>query len=206
MVCPECEGKIRPIRGARCFKCGKPVKEEQEYCQECAVRPRMYDQGRGIFLYDSIMKRSLIRYKYYGSREYGDFYARAMYVYARKEIAGWNPDLIVPVPLYWRKRRMRGFNQAAYLAQRLGEYTGIPVDETVVKKIRRTRSQKKLSGAERRNNLKGAFLVTKKVQGLKVLVIDDVYTTGSTMDAMAACLKEGEAKAVCFLTVCTGEN
>ena len=99
---------------------------------------------------------------------------------------------------------MRGFNQAAYLAERLSGYTGIPWDEQLVRKIKKTRSQKKLNAAERRRNLKKAYLVTGKISGLTVLVVDDVYTTGSTMDAMAMSLREAGAEEVYFLTVCAG--
>ena len=111
---------------------------------------------------------------------------------------------IVPVPLHPRKKRNRGFNQAAYLAERLSGFCGIPWREDVVRKVRNTRSQKKLNAAKRRQNLKNAYQVTADITGLSVLVVDDVYTTGSTMDAMAQCLLEAGAKEVYFLTVCAG--
>ena len=89
---------------------------------------------------------------------------------------------------------MRGFNQAAYLAERLSVLTGIPWNEHLVKKIRSTRSQKKLNAIQRRQNLKNAYQVTEKIPGFSVLVVDDVYTTGSTADAMAMCLLEAGAE------------
>ena len=95
MICPECEKELRPIGHPRCYKCGKPI-ETGEYCRDCQKHRHMYEQGRGIFVYDGIMRRSVTRYKYYGCREYGDFYARAMYRYAQKELREWKPDLIVP--------------------------------------------------------------------------------------------------------------
>ena len=164
----------------------------------------MFEQGRGIFVYDSSMRRSVTRYKYYGCREYGDFYAKAMSIFGKKYLERWKPDLIVPVPLHPRKKRMRGFNQAAYLAERLSELTGIPWEEHLVKKIRSTRSQKKLNAIQRRQNLKNAYRVTGKIPGFSVLVVDDVYTTGSTADAMAMCLLEAGAEKVYFLTICAG--
>ena len=127
-----------------------------------------------------------------------------MSIYGKQYMERWTPQLIVPVPLYPGKKRMRGFNQAAYLAERLSGYTGIPWDEQLVRKIKKTRSQKKLNAAERRRNLKKAYLVTGKISGLTVLVVDDVYTTGSTMDAMAMSLREAGAEEVYFLTVCAG--
>lgn len=203
LVCPECEKKIRPIGHPRCYKCGKPI-EEGEYCKDCQKHTHIFDQGRGIFVYDGIMRRSVTRYKYYGCREYGDFYAKALYRYARKELNQWKPDLIVPVPIHKSKERLRGFNQAAYLAERLSCYTGIPVDTDLVQKVVKTKSQKKLNAMQRRKNLEKAFLVTKNIKGKDILVIDDVYTTGSTIDAMAGCLRKRGAKNIYFLTVCIG--
>ena len=203
MICPECEKKLRPIGHPRGYKCGKPI-EEGEYCKDCQKHTHIFDQGRGIFVYDGIMRRSVTRYKYYGCREYGDFYAKAMYRYAWKNLNQWKPDLIVPVPIHKSKERLRGFNQAAYLAERLGCYTGIPVDTDLVQKVVKTKSQKKLNAMQRRKNLEKAFLVTKNIRGKDVLVIDDVYTTGSTIDAMAGCLRKRGAKNIYFLTVCIG--
>ena len=147
-----------------------------------------------------------MKYKYFGRREYGRFYAKAMCLYAGKELERWKPDIIVPVPLHWKKQRMRGFNQAAFLAEEISKLTGIPADAALVKKTKKTRSQKKLDAAQRRKNLKEAFQVSKEVKGKKILVVDDVYTTGSTMDAMASCLLEKGACKVWFLTLCIGRN
>lgn len=202
LLCPECASDLRPITEPRCYRCGRPVREDEEYCRDCAAHPKAFTRGQGIFLYDERMKHSVLRYKYQGCREYGRFYARAMYQYGGKAIRGWRPDLLVPVPLYPRKQRMRGFNQAQYLAQELSTYTGIPADAGLVRKIRPTRSQKKLNARERSRNLKDAFWVTRRVDGLRILLIDDVYTTGSTMDAMAHCLRRAGASEIFFLTLC----
>lgn len=205
MICPQCETMLHPIGHPRCFKCGKPV-EKGEFCRDCQKRKHMFEQGRGIFVYDSSMRRSVTRYKYYGCREYGDFYAKAMYRYAKMELREWKPDLIVSVPVHRSKERMRGFNQAAYLAERISRYTGIPADMGLVQKNIKTKSQKKLNALQRRKNLEKAFCVTGDVRGKDILVIDDVYTTGSTIDAMASCLKKKGAENVYFLTVCIGRT
>lgn len=206
VICEKCRDTLHPIEEPRCFKCGKPVEEGEEYCPDCTKRKHYFDRGRGIFIYDERMRRSMVRYKYYGCREYGDFYSRAMCLYGKKELALWKPDIIVPVPIHRAKERRRGFNQAAYLAERIGRYTGIPTDLTLIAKVQKTRSQKKLTALQRQENLKNAFRVQRSVKGKKILVVDDVYTTGSTMDAMARCLKEKGASQVYFLTVCIGER
>ena len=206
-VCAICRSldRPRPVRAPYCLKCGKPLEDfRQEYCQDCRREQHYFSEGRSIFSYGEMWRQSLVRFKYYGCREYGDFYAKAMSIYGKKYLERWRPQLIVPVPLHPRKKRNRGFNQAAYLAERLSGFCGIPWREDVVRKVRNTRSQKKLNAAKRRQNLKNAYQVTADITGLSVLVVDDVYTTGSTMDAMAQCLLEAGAKEVYFLTVCAG--
>ncbi|MEQ2371316.1 double zinc ribbon domain-containing protein [Blautia sp. CLA-JM-H16] len=204
LICERCAGRIRPISGALCMKCGKPVKMEEEYCPVCRNGNRYFSEGRSIFPYGELWRQSLVRFKYYGCREYGDFYAKAMSVYGRKYLERWKPQLLVPVPLHPSKKRMRGFNQSAYLAEKLSVFTGTPWDDSLVIKIRRTRSQKKLDAVQRRNNLRKAYRVSRKLSDVTVLVVDDVYTTGSTMEAMAMCLLEAGARDVYFLTVCAG--
>lgn len=204
LVCPDCFQKAMPMKEPLCMKCGRLVRMEEEYCQDCRSGVHHFTEGRSIFPYGEIWRQSLVRFKYYGCREYGDFYAKAISIYGRKYLERWKPQLIVPVPLHSRKKRMRGFNQAAYLAERVSRFTGIPWSDNLVIKIRNTKSQKKLNASQRKKNLRNAYLVTRKITGFSVLVVDDVYTTGSTMDAMAMCLQEAGAKDVYFLTVCAG--
>ena len=205
-ICPQCESIFHPVSEYYCMKCGKPVNETEEYCSECRHRERKFIRGRSVFLYNGQMKNSLLRYNYYGSREYGKYYAEAICRYVGRDIRSWRPDVIIPVPLHRRKKRMRGFNQAAYLAEKLSCYTGIMTDTNLVRKVIKTKSQKKLNALQRRKNLEKAFAVSEDVRGKDILVIDDVYTTGSTIDAMASCLKKKGAENVYFLTVCIGRT
>ncbi|MDD5804901.1 MAG: ComF family protein [Clostridia bacterium] len=206
LLCPDCARDIQPITGARCYKCGKPVKEEEEYCWDCQKHPGAFDQGRGIFLYDDRMKYSIMKYKYFGCREYSRFYGKAMYLYGKSMLSQWKPQVIVPVPLHWKKMRSRGFNQAELLARELSRYTGISVNTRMLKKCHTTRSQKKLDAAQRRKNLQEAFTVIGNPEGMRILLIDDVYTTGSTMDVLSRALLEKGAANVFFLTLCIGRN
>lgn len=180
--------------------------EEEEYCRDCQSHPGAFDQGRGIFLYDDRMKYSIMKYKYFGYREYSRFYGKAMYLYGRDLLALWQPQMIVPVPLHWRKQKIRGFNQAELLARELSRYTGIPVNTRLLKKNHATRSQKKLDAAGRKQNLREAFQVVGNPAGKSILLIDDVYTTGSTMDVLARALLGKGASHVFFLTLCIGRN
>ena len=106
------------------------------------------------------MKQSLLRYKYYGSREYGWYYAEEICRYVGTQIKRWNPDILVPVPMTCRKKRIRGFNQAEDLAEKIGELLQIPVAAGLAVKKRETKSQKKLNAVERmcRGNLFRYFM------------------------------------------------
>ena len=202
LVCPDCEKTLRPIEQPFCMKCGAPVREGEEFCMECRKTEHRFTCGRGIFSYNDVWKQSIEKYKYYGCREYGDFYADKMARHGARDVRRWGPDLLVSVPLHRKKLRIRGFNQSWYLAERIGRILRIPAEESAVVKVRETKSQKKLAVPERRNNLKGAFAAAIPVAGKRILVVDDIYTTGSTMDAMADCLLKAGAAEVFFLTFC----
>ena len=135
------------------MKCGRQVDKEAEYCRDCGKRERNFTQGKGIFPYDEMWKFSIEKYKYYGCREYGIFYAEAIFLFGKKDIIRWKPDRIIPVPLHRKKDRKRGFNQSAYISGHLSFLTGIPSDEKMIEKCRNTKSQKKLNAQERRRNL-----------------------------------------------------
>ena len=190
MICLDCAGDLRPVSGPRCYKCGKPVNGDEEYCRDCGAHPGAFDQGRGIFLYDDRMRYSIMKYKYFGCQEYSRFYGKALYIYGKDMLALWKPQIIIPVPLHRRKQRIRGFNQAELLAKELSRYAGIPVDTAILRK----------------KNLQKAFQVVGNPAGMRILLIDDVYTTGSTMDVLAKLLLEKGASHVYFLTLCIGNN
>ena len=206
MICVKCRAKLRPIGEPRCKKCGKPLEDgQEELCRDCRVRPHWFEEGRGIFLYDQKMKDSIIRYKYGGRRIYGEFYIRALALYGESSMKLWRPQAVFPVPMEKRKKRKRGFNQSEQLALGIGRQFGIPVCSDWIQKVKKTKSQKKLNAAERRRNLQEAFRGKPGVWKIeRALIVDDVYTTGATIDAVAGELKKHGVKKVYFLTICTG--
>ena len=114
------------------------------------------------------------------------------------------PELLIPIPMYQRKERVRGYNQAALIAAGLGEYLGIPVKTDVLVRAKKTVPLKDCSFTERRKILDGAFELQEPLGVERVLVVDDIYTTGATLDASARVLKENGARHVYGVNVCIG--
>lgn len=117
-----------------------------------------------------------------------------------------SPDVLVPVPLHRKKLKSRGYNQAACLARALGKNLGLPMDEKLVKRIRNTAPMKRLNPTERQNNLKKAFIIGRNDVKLydRVILVDDIYTTGTTLDEIAALLKAGGVSEVYCVTLACG--
>ena len=207
-ICEKCERGLPYIGEPSCKKCGKQLLDERsEYCPDCSRKVHYYKQGKSIFSYTKGLKRSMYRFKYAGRREYGEFYARI----AKERVQGWivrhGIEVIVPIPMHRHKQRKRGYNQAEVFAKSLGRYLELPVDAGVVRRIKNTIPQKELNDKQRKDNLKGAFqLRTNIVEYRKILLVDDIYTTGTTVDAVARCFLEAGIEEIYFLTVCIGEG
>jgi ComF family protein len=210
-----CYQKLLWVREPRCKRCGKPMDrltgETKEWCMDC-IRNRhrcgkSFEQGRALWIYEGNIRQSVLDYKYKGMRSYTDFYVDE----AVKACGGWirqkNPQLLIPVPLHPRKKRIRGFNQAELLAAGIGQQMHIPVDGRILRRKRWTEPQKAVSGQQRRHNLSKSMDIRQIPTDLRrVMLIDDIYTTGSTMEACAEILKKNGVEKVFFLTLCIGRG
>ena len=207
-ICPECRKKLHYITEPKCKKCGKQLEnEEQEYCTDCLRFPHAYDRGAAVFSYDDIMRRSISMFKYHNRREYAKVYAAEMYRQQRRLIEQLDPEVILPVPVHWKKKRQRGFNQAELVAKELGKLAGIFVDTKYLVRKEKTIPQKELTRLQRKQNLKEAFVLRSNGKHYeRVLLIDDIYTTGATIDAISEKLRENQTKTIYFLTICVGRN
>ncbi len=206
-ICPDCARRLSFVGDSYCMRCGKPVEELEEYCRDCVSGIHDYDEGRAALVYDEYMSKSIYRFKYNGKREFAGFYSRVMYERLGKKMESWNADVIVPVPVHRSKQKKRGYNQAYLIAKGLSDRLHIPVCDTLVTRNKATAVQKNLGARERRNNLKKAFNVTQNVVKLdSVLIVDDIYTTGATIDAIARCLKAAGVSRVYFATLCIGRG
>ena len=207
-VCRSCKNAVEYIHEPSCMKCGRKIEDErEEYCHDCSKRKHVYDRGYSLMVYDETVSRSIYRFKYGNRRRYADFYARQIWLHKGELIRQWNADVLIPVPLHRNRFKKRGYNQAQLIAQSLGRYMKIPVDSDCVYRVKDTKAMKLLSPAERQNNLKKAFII--RPNGVKygtAILIDDIYTTGSTIDAIATVLKEAGVGKVYFLSVSSGNG
>ena len=208
LICPDCMKKLSWVRRPTCKKCGKEVISDAiEYCCDCTKHRRSFDYGLSLINYDDIASRSMAQVKYNNKREYLDFYSEAMFRGLGKRILRMGADALVPVPVHGSRLRVRGFNQAEELAWRLSAKTGIPVDQSILKRTRNTAPQKSLDPSGRLKNLEQAFAAGYIPPNIcSVILVDDIYTTGSTIEACTRVLKKAGMEHVYFVTIFIGHG
>ncbi len=180
-ACEKCLGKL------------KTVKDEEQ--ADCSHEDFYFDGGRCSFAYSTV-NDSIYRFKYMGRASYAKTYARLM---VDERLI--NPDALIPVPMHKKRLIKRGYNQATELAVEISRLTKIPVNDTCIIRQKNTIPQKLATRRLRSANMKKAFIVIENVVNLRrVVIIDDIFTTGSTVDSMAKELKKAGVKEVYFLT------
>ncbi len=206
-ICCNCAKTVQYIVAPRCFRCGKQLQDGmEEYCTDCKEIEHVFIMGRALYEYHSI-KGALFRFKYSGRREYARVFAKEIAFYLGDFIRKINPDGLIPVPIHTRRRFQRGYNQATVLAGALGKEMGIPVYDNLVIRRENTKPLKNMSPAERQNSLKKAFILSENVVKLStVIIIDDIYTTGATVDAVARVLLALGPMKIYFVTLAIGEG
>lgn len=191
-----------------CAACGYPFETapaETAICGACAARPPGFDRARAVLAYDDASRDLLLGFKHADRTEGAPAYAAWMARAGADLLA--EADLIAPVPLHWRRLLHRRYNQAALLARALGQQpgTGAAVVPDLLRRRRATASQGHLSPAARWRNVRGAFALaprhTRRVRGARVLLVDDVLTTGATAETCARLLRRAGAAGVDVLTL-----
>ncbi len=207
LVCRDCAGQLKYVKEPFCMRCGKALTDpRQEYCFDCRHQSHVYDRGVSLYEYPCV-RRSIYRFKYGGRQEYAAFFGREMARRLGGQILAWKPDALIPVPLHKRRLRSRGYNQALLLAREMGRYLNVPVVEDWIVREKNTRPQKLLDGKERQNNLKKAFKTGRNDVKLNtIVIIDDIYTTGSTVDEMAALCRRHGVKKIYFAALSIGSG
>lgn len=213
LSCTECRKKLILVEEPKCKRCGKPIEQEtREYCYDCERRKHYFERGFALWLYNEDMKKTMAAFKNKGRQEYADFFVEELIKKYQKEIEDISPDALVPVPIHKNKRLTRGYNQAEILACKLGDKLNIPVLSELLVREKDTLPQKQLSDKERFRNISEAFAFSHK-ERLKfnkslqrVLLVDDIYTTGSTIEACARTLKLNGIEEVYFASICIGKG
>jgi competence protein ComFC len=206
-VCESCLAAVRGYDGAECARCGLFLSavttlHGSALCGLCRRKAFAFQQARSFGWYDGALREVIHCLKYDGFRPLaGTLAAHLGSAIARLEQKEF--DLILPVPLHRKRERRRGFNQSALLAQHLAKRTGLPFGRKDCVRVRDTRPQTGLRAAERRKNVSGAFEVPdeKSVEDRRVLLIDDVLTTGATANACASALVAAGAAGVWVATL-----
>ena len=198
-ICDNCDGLLVPITKPVCLMCGAPAESEGAECALCRKRKRVY-RNTALFVYEDVIREVIHRFKYGGCPRYALGFAElAAGSIGENYFEG--TGAFIPVPMYAKKRRRRGYNQAEEIAFALTKITGIPTVLDYLKRIRDTKPMAGLTPAERANNLQGAFALSKHNKIKEILIIDDIYTTGETLDVCANLLKQGGAGQIRSLTL-----
>ncbi len=206
LTCTKCKDKIEETKPPKCMKCGKHIGDgSKEYCMDCQRKHHYFDKGIGAFSYNDYLRKSIYDFKYYGVKNLGRLYGEEIAKRYKYEILSWEADCLIPVPIHYKKERQRGYNQAELLADAIGKELDIPVINDLIVRNINTKPQKELNDIERHKNLEKAFLITQNVVKLKkIIIVDDIYTTGATIDACAKVLKEAGCAKVYYISVCIG--
>lgn len=204
-LCADCFQKIRFISEPICRRCGTPLPSGRNgpSCAVCVSdKNNPFRMLRSQVYYDDNSRPLLLGLKFYDKTENAPFLARWLYA-AGHDIWQQGVDMIVPVPLHPARLRHRRYNQAALLCAELAKLSGLPVDYTALQRHKNTRPQVEFNGRERTRNVKNAFSVSAPnvFKGKRVVVVDDVMTTGSTLRECALALLAAGAMSVDALTV-----
>ena len=211
-LCSDCWPKIRLVSHPLCNCCGRPFFDaggDDHYCAACLARQPYFVRARAWGCYprdeslDHPLRRVVQKFKYGRRVSLGKPLGRLMVRGCEDYLKKCPMDLIVPVPLHPKRLRWRGFNQSLLLARQVSRLNGVPLDPFSLYRARETAPQTELAEDERRKNVRGAFAVReeKPLQEKSVLLVDDVYTSGATVNECSRVLIRAGAKEVTVLTL-----
>ncbi|MDD4556434.1 MAG: ComF family protein [Alphaproteobacteria bacterium] len=205
-LCEECFSQISFISRPFCEKCGQPFEahsSDVKLCGACLKEKKpLFRLFRSVFLYDDFSKKMILSLKFMDKTENAKHLARMMNN-AGEDIFSEGVDVIIPIPLHYNRMLKRRYNQSGLLAQHLAKICHVSIDYSSVIRCKNNRPQVEFSGKRRHQNIKGVFQVKRpeKIEEKRILLVDDVYTTGSTMKECAKELLKAGAKSVDFLTI-----
>jgi ComF family protein len=205
LFCSSCFSLIRFVTAPLCPCCGIPLTGAgaDHLCGDCILSRPPYAIARAVARYEAVLLDAIHVFKYKGKITTGEVLGKIMAEYAYPDFSIADYSLIVPVPLHPKRLRERGFNQAVILAREISKRFSIPLDFLTLRRHVFTEPQVSLGKDQRTANVRGAFVVKneKKVEGQKIILVDDVYTTGSTVKECAGALMAHGAAEVAVLTL-----
>ncbi|MAK62988.1 MAG: amidophosphoribosyltransferase [Ponticaulis sp.] len=198
--------KLNFVSAPFCDQCGIPfdrMEEDGQICGACVAAPPLWHQARAPFVYDDISSNMVLALKRGGRRSGLKLYARYIYEMAREQID--TADVLIPVPIHYRRLASRGYNQAGWLATALGQLTSTPVAHRLIRRKKPTKSQGHLTARQRKQNVAGAFVLTEsgytRLQGQRIVIVDDVLTSGATLNACARTLSQAKPANIDVVTL-----
>ncbi|MEG1612550.1 MAG: ComF family protein [Clostridia bacterium] len=200
-LCAKCMSELPRVGNHKCLTCGVEINNEAQYCINCMNNDHFFEMNRSPLKYEGIGVSLIKKFKF-GNKQYiADELAKMMCDEYFE--ANFSCDVVVAVPMSEMELRERGYNQSSLLAKAISARLNLPYTETLLK-VRDTSDQKHLKGRDRRDNLKGVFYVADNsmIKGKTVLLIDDVFTTGATINECSRTLKKHSARSVYSLTAC----
>lgn len=208
-ICDLCRAEIQRFQGLQCEFCGRPfasplaAESLQKICYMCRRGAYQFDRARSFGLYNDALSGTILLLKYESMKPLGGWLARLLEPVVREEFSGAKFDAVVPVPLHASRQRERGFNQAELIARPLAKRLGLRMATYLLVRTRPRPAKSVLSLRERWESVRGAYETRAgaKVDKLRILLVDDVFTTGATLDACARALREAGATSVHGVTV-----
>ena len=215
-LCKNCSKSIHFITEPYCKKCGAKINNiDSAFCDRCknqyATVESNYSFGFGLCRYTDNIKNSLHKIKYDGRYEYLEFFGKSIANVYYNKIKKLNIDAFIPVPIHKKRLLSRNYNQAEVLAKYLSNHLkkfniNIPVDNEYIIRTKYTKKLNKLSNIERKNELSNAFTINKQTKYKNVCIVDDIYTTGSTIENLSYLLKKNSAENIYFLVIAVVDN
>lgn len=203
--CEDCLKQLRFNNGKTCLRCGVAVDGEADYCGNCAFDKVYFDKAYSAFCYEGAVKSAILQMKFNNCGTYAKVFARYLVYLAKTN--GLEFDVVCYAPMSKKSFKERGYNQSELLARHFCDI--LDKRERLVcalKKVKETERQERLGKTERKTNLVGAYEINADVKGMRVLVVDDVKTTGSTLNECAKILKRHGALSVECITVASREE